>query len=1408
MQRRSEFIKPPAGNAEERLRFAARAREVMAECNRVLMRASEEPQLLQDMCRIAAEKGGYRMAWVGLVRHDDASTVEPVASTGDDSNYLASIRISWADNEFGQGPAGRAVRSGKPQTVRDISGTHPGFFRWRDVALAHGYRAAATFPLIGEGETFGVFGVHDDEPQAFESEEVALLEQLASDIAYGIGNLRRRDAQQRAEEELQQSEARFRSLTRLSADIYWEQDGQYRFTSFSDTGPDWITSGTRRSIGKRRWEMPYLNMSAEDWVAHIALLDARKPFHDLELCRLNEAGDRVWVSVSGEPVFEASGTFQGYRGVGKDISARKRDEQALRLELAVTRILDETENVSAALKAVLQTLCEAQGWNAGRYLCVDEQANVLRFLESWSISTPEVERYIDHSRQMVYSPGVGMVGRVWQSGAPLWVADVTQDKRVARSKLLMETGMRGSFAIPVSAEGKTIGVLIFTSHEIREPDERLLRAVNVICSQIGQFVQRKQAEELLRESEERFRSLTQLSSDWYWEQDDQFRFTFFSGSPAEERSGIAATSYLGKTRWELADNHTEESWARHKAMLARHEPFHDFEVSRIGPDGQRRWNLTSGAPIFDADGRFKGYRGVGKDVTERKRAEQLLRLEHSVTRTLAGSDNVSTAMKAMMRMVCETEGWECGRYFRVDTEAGVMRFAEGWGVPNEAIQGFIAGSRDLTYAPGAGVMGQVWQSGQAMWVSDISSDPRVSRSALARDAGIHGTFVFPVLSDGKMIGGLAFNSREIREPDERLMQAIQIIGSQIGQYVRRKQTDEDLVRFRAAMDASADLVLLIDRASLRYIDVNQAACRALGYGREEFLKLGPPDIFSMSREKFVQLYDRMFAGELVAPTNRGAYRCKDGSLLAVEAFPRAVRTDSGDIVVTVARDIRERLAAEETLRRFRLAMDSSADMIVLIERATMRFVDVNETSCRLLGYSREELLQMGPQDVLPESRDELERSYDEFIADPSHTTGLKSTYRRKDGSTFPFESTRHVLRSGEGYIIAAISRDIRERLASETALKESNERFDMAVRATHDVIWDRNLLTDEVWWNENYAEVYGRGQDAKLRGRPWREGLHPEDRERVLAGIDSVIESGREDWSDEYRIRCGDGSYAQVFDRGHIIRDGSGRAVRMIGAMADLTARSAAEAKARNQALEQLVAERTAELEGTTKELEAFSYSVSHDLRAPLRHIDGFAKLVLERAHGVDETTERYLGTISKAAGKMGRLIDDLLAFSRTGRAELRTQSVDLSALVREVREECMRDATGRAITWKISELPRVVGDPSLLRIALVNLFSNAVKFTAKREDALIEVGARPGERGEVIVCVKDNGAGYDPRYADKLFGVFQRLHRESEFDGTGIGLATVRRIVTRHGGRVWAEGKIGSGASFYMTLKDNGANR
>ena len=293
-------------------------------------------------------------------------------------------------------------------------------------------------------------------------------------------------------------------------------------------------------------------------------------------------------------------------------------------------------------------------------------------------------------------------------------------------------------------------------------------------------------------------------------------------------------------------------------------------------------------------------------------------------------------------------------------------------------------------------------------------------------------------------------------------------------------------------------------------------------------------------------------------------------------------------------------------------------------------------------------------------------------------------------------------------------------------------------------------------------------------------------------------------WQGEFINRRKDGSLTVNEQTVTPVRANGGEVTHFIGIMQDITSRRRAEEQVRelNQRLEQRVAERTAQLEAANRELETFSYSVSHDLRAPLRHISGFIELLAESAKpSLSPQDCRFIEQIQRSTQEMTCLIDDLLNFSRMARTEMHVEKVDLDKLISASIQRLEGETKGRNIRWKQAKFPSVLADPILLGTVLTNLLSNGLKYTRPRNPAEIEIGRGPESPDECVVFVRDNGVGFDPRYADKLFGVFQRLHRAAEFEGTGIGLANARRIIVRHGGRIWAEGKPGEGATFYFTV-------
>ena len=533
----------------------------------------------------------------------------------------------------------------------------------------------------------------------------------------------------------------------------------------------------------------------------------------------------------------------------------------------------------------------------------------------------------------------------------------------------------------------------------------------------------------------------------------------------------------------------------------------------------------------------------------------------------------------------------------------------------------------------------------------------------------------------------------------------------------------------------------------------------------------------------------------------------DGEVRTVLWNSATVYADDGVTpVATIAQgqDITERLRAEEELRaseeRFRIAAETANDVVYDwdLKQDVQWLGDIDD----MLGYAPGEFprtLDGWAASVHPE---DLERTMAQIQAHLENRAPYATEYRvrRKDGVYRWWTARGAAARTPDGKPLRLIGSvtDITERVIAESAVRESESHFRQLVDSLPQLVWTCQADGQCDSLSRRWVTYTGIPEAPQL-GFGWLDQIHPDDRAPTVAAWEAAVAAGT-DFHVEFRLRRHDGEYRWFDTQAIRLRDADGNTVKWFGSNTDITERRHAEEELRA---------RTEDLARSNAELEAFTYSVSHDLRAPLRYISGFSSLLSERVGGsLDEKSRHYVDTISRSVRDMGLLIDDLLQFSRSGRSELQVTDVDMEQALSEALEPLRREAADRDIEWSIGPLPRVVGDHGLLRQVWVNLVGNAVKFSRSRLTARIEIGVMDcdGESAhgapiEDVFYVRDNGVGFDMQYAHKLFGVFQRLHSVAEFEGTGIGLANVRRIVNRLGGHVWAEAELDNGATFYFAL-------
>jgi len=925
-----------------------------------------------------------------------------------------------------------------------------------------------------------------------------------------------------------------------------------------------------------------------------------------------------------------------------------------------------------------------------------------------------------------------------------------------------------------------------TDYVLKSRMSNLVPAVERALRLAAERAKRKKAETDLRASEERFRMLVSGVKDYAicmldpdgkissWNSGAEMVFGYHAVDVIGESVACfyrPADRELGKPAQDLRVAHEEGRFQEEGWRLRRGEvPF---------------WAHVDIRALRDDRGDLRGFTQVIRDVTERMRAQEALRKSEERYRRL-----VELCPDALMVV-----------------RQGDIAFV------NTAGQRLL-GAPDAEQLLGRRLLDFVHADARAAVAARLE---RLSaRESLAPwdERGAAATFVEEIMVrlDGSEVSVEIGASRMTYQEEP----AIQIILHDLsGQKRAAAALRETEARKAAILETSLDAIAGIDHKGI-VREWNSAAERIFGYRRDEAVgnKLEALIVPAAVTQRYLPgLADYLMTGasSLIGRPVEVVAKRANGEEFPMELALTQITHAEPAFYTAFMRDITDRKHAEEALRRSEarktVILETALDAIVTFD-AQAKIIEWNPAAGDIFGYSRALALGRSFSDLMTGAANEelnrkglaryLQTGRGRLLGQRMELMAL-----RANGAEFPVELTITHIATGDQTVFTSFIRDITERRRTEEALRKSEERFRLLVEGVEDyAIYMLDTHGRVTTWNVGAERIQGyRAQE--IIGRRFHRFYTKDDADRKKPDQALAVATSEGRYQDEHWLVRKNGAQFWASFVITALRDENGKLTGFSTIARDVTKRKHAEDEIRrlNAALERQVQERTAELEAAYTEMEAFSYSISHDLRAPLIHIAGFVEMLKsDLGPKLDDRSRRHLETICSSTENMGRMIADLLALSRIGRAEMHKMRVSLAEIVKDVQRELSAGLQNRQVAWMVHDLPEVTADPILLRQAVMNLLANAVKFTRNEDEARIEIGTVASDTEDVI-SIRDNGVGFDMKYATKLFGVFQRLHPAAEFEGSGIGLAKTRRIIHRMGGRVWAESIPKEGATFYFSL-------
>lgn len=1056
----------------------------------------------------------------------------------------------------------------------------------------------------------------------------------------------------------------------------------------------------------------------------------------------------AFVEETGHLIRDLSGNPKRMVGALRNVTEAKRIEDQKEIINQITNFFKKDENLANILSQILAFFSDFGDYFIAEIWLVSNNKNYLNLLSTYSKNTAGQIFYNKSSNFKKVKYGEGIPGIIWQNQrTEVWgVSQIEKD--FIRKDAAKKTNLKSVIGVPLSHNNKFVGVLLLGSQKIKEQELTNLKTLNAIGTFLGAEIKRRQQEEELNLLFYSTPDIIAVASPNGYFSKVNPAFCELMGYSEEELTSQPFSNFIHPDDLKQTEEEYNET-------ISGERKANNFINRYKTKSGTYKWISWSSSNVFGEDSSAFAF---GRDITDMKNLQQLA--EDSAKLARVGSWEIDLIKNTVFWSNITKEIREAPLDFKPTLDYGISGFLEGY--DRDTITQCVKNCTE-NGTPWDEELRIITEKGNLKWIRTIGK---------------------PEFVDGKCV---------------RIYGSFQDIHKQKITELEIQSSLKTLEDYKFSLDQSAIIAFTDDKG--RILSINDNFCKISKYSREELIGKTHKIINSNyhPKEFFLDLWKTISSGKVWRGEIKN--RAKDASYYWVDTtiVPFLDQNKKPFQYLAIRFDITARKLADEkaisALKEKNNILESIGDgFFALDKNFTVSYW--NRAAETLLHLPREQIIGKNLWEI--------------FSPEIEQTSYKNYTHAMKSMEIIHFEEYYKPIEkwfeisaypSEEGLTI--FFRDVTDKKKAIEHIRISNERFEKVTEATKDAIWDWDVINDSLYWGGGYKKLFGYSIEKTNTIQSWSSNVHPDDLVRVTDSLDEIlIETEKNIWETEYRYLKKDGNYAYVIDRGVIIRDHHKKAIRMIGAMTDITYHREYEESLKKLNLE--LEKHAKELSISNKELEQFAYVASHDLQEPLRMVSSFLTQ-LDKKYGeqLDEKANQYIHFAVDGAKRMRQIILDILEFSRVGKYEDKLSEINLNDLIEEIIVLQGKKIKEKKAKLFYSNLPTLTAYRSPILQVFQNLIGNALKYS--REDVAPEIKIEAEElNNEWQFSISDNGIGIDEEYHEKIFVIFQRLHDKEKYGGTGMGLAIVKKIIENLGGRLWLNSTPNKGSTFYFTLKKN----